>query len=115
MPDSKPKELDLGEVTTAVGAATGEALPSGEPPALTTGNGGVTAWVNNQKINALWSINQHRNSWISIAGVGWKKLANNSDTAVVALSILGANAKQAQGPVNFREEADKMVHEMYVW
>jgi hypothetical protein len=115
MPDSIPKDLDLGEVTTTAGAAAGEAKPTAEPPALTTGDGGVTAWVNNQKVNALWSINQTRNSWIGIAGVGWKKLANNSDTAVVALSILGASAKQAQGPVNFREEADKMVHEMYVW
>lgn len=115
MPDSKPKDLDLGGVTTAAGAATAEGKPTAEPPVLKAGDEGVTAWVNNQKVNALWCINQNRNSWISIAGVGFKKLANNSDTAVVALSILGASAKQTQGPVNFREEADGMVHELYVW
>ncbi len=117
MPDSKPMDLDLSGIVTKEGVAAGESVPTAEPPTLAAaaGEGGVAAWINNQKVNALWCINQNRNSWVSIAGVGWKKLANNSDTAVVALTILGANAKQAQGPVNYREEADTMIHEMYVW
>lgn len=43
------------------------------------------------------------------------KLANNSDTAIVALTMLGANARQTQGIVNYRQESDNMIHEMYVW
>jgi hypothetical protein len=50
-----------------------------------------------------------------VAGVGWVKLANNSDTAIMALTMLGANARQTQGIVNYRQESDNMIHEMYVW
>ncbi len=50
-----------------------------------------------------------------VAGVGWAKLANNSDSAIVAFTTLGANARQTQGFVSYRQEADNMVHEMYVW
>jgi hypothetical protein len=47
--------------------------------------------------------------------VGWKKLANNSDSAIVALTVLSASARQTQTQVNYRDEADGMIHEMYVW
>ncbi len=115
MNDSKPVDQELAGFVAAAGAE--DAKPSAEPPAaaITAGDGGVTAWINNQKINALWSINENRNSWIGVAGIGWRKLANNSDSAIVALTILGANAKQTQGPVNYRQEADGMIYEMYVW
>lgn len=76
---------------------------------------GASVWVTNKKINALWAINENRNSWAGVAGVGWAKLANNSDSAIVAFTILGANARQTQGFVSYRQEADNMIHEMYVW
>ncbi len=43
------------------------------------------------------------------------KLANNSDFAIVALTMLGTDAKLTQGVVNYRQESDNMIHEMYVW
>jgi hypothetical protein len=116
MADSKPKDLDIGGIGIQAGAV--ESMPDAEPPAtqaFVAEGEGASAWINNKKVNALWCINQNRNSWISIAGIGWKKLANNSDTATVALAILGANAKQTQGAVNYREEADTMIHEIYAW
>jgi len=76
---------------------------------------GVTAWLNNKKINGLWSINQNRNSWIGVSGIGWKKLANNSDSAIVALTMLSAHALEKGSVVNYREESDGMIHEIYVW
>jgi hypothetical protein len=75
----------------------------------------ATLWLNSQTINALWTINEDKNSWLGVAGVGWMKLANNSDTAIVALTILGAHAKDGQRLVNLRQEDDGMIHEMYVW
>jgi hypothetical protein len=71
--------------------------------------------VTEKKINALWTINESRNSWVGIAGVGWVRLANNSDSAIAALAILGAHAKRTHGIVNYRQGADDMIHEMYVW
>jgi hypothetical protein len=120
MADTRP-EQDLLSGTAAVAASSVAAAtaPSAEPPAAAeagiAAGIGASVWVNNKKINALWSINENRNSWVGVAGVGWVKLANNSDTAIVALTMLGANARQTQGIVNYRQESDNMIHEMYVW
>jgi hypothetical protein len=121
MPDTKPQQDLLSSVTvTASGEAAISAAPTAEPPSAGETGGaigavGASVWVNNKKINALWAINENRNSWVGVAGVGWVKLANNSDSAIVAFTMLGANAKQTQGNVNYRQESDNMLHEMYVW
>jgi hypothetical protein len=124
MPDTKPQQDVFSSVSVTAAAGVSGAAPtepSAQPPgAIGDISGGVgvigaSVWVNNKKINALWAINENRNSWVGVAGVGWVKLANNSDSAIVALTILGANAKLTQGSVNYRQEADGMIHEMYVW
>jgi hypothetical protein len=119
MSDTKPESLP-GAAGAADVLAVEAIRPTAEPPVsalAAAGAGGVaaTVWVNGKKINALWAINENRNSWVSVAGVGWVKLANNSDSAIVALTMLGADAKLTQGTVNYRQEADNMIHEMYVW
>jgi hypothetical protein len=91
----------------------GEAAPTFAP--ASGGVGGVTAWLNNKRITALWSINQNRNSWVHVDGIGWRKVANNSDSAIVALTILGSHAREKNSAVNYREESDGMVKEMYVF
>ncbi len=101
---------DNGSVSAGATAA-----PSLGPNTAAQSSGGQTVWNNGKRAAALWGINQNRNSWVYVNGVGWKKLANNSDSAVVALTILAANAKQAQGDYNYRDEADGMIHETYVW
>lgn len=94
----------------------GDAAPSLEPSAAVAATeGGVTTWLSNKRVSALWGISENRNSWVYITGVGWKKLANNSDSAVVALTMLAAHAKQTQTNYNYREESDGMIHETYVW
>jgi hypothetical protein len=122
MTDTRPQQ-DMLSATTATAAGGGTAAvataPTAEPPAAaeggTAGAIGASVWVNNKRINALWTISENRNSWVGVAGVGWVKLANNSDSAIVALTMLGANARHTQGIVNYRQEADNMLHEMYVW
>ena len=94
----------------------GDAAPSLTPASLSGGAAGaITAWNGDKRVGALWGINQNRNSWVFIVGVGWKRLANNSDTAVVALTMLAAHAKQSQTNYSYRDEADGMIHESYVW
>ncbi len=114
MSASRPKDLSALEMSIAASSAAGDAVPTALPPE-TAGAGGVAAWQTGKLVTALWSINQNRNAWLFFSGVGWKKLANNSDTAVVALNILGASARLTQTQVNYRDEADGMIHEMYVW
>ena len=114
MPSQEPPAASASEVSS--GGA--EAMPTLSPDDAGAGaeaQGGVAAWLNNKRVGALWGINQNRNSWVYITGVGWKKLANNSDTAVVALTMLAASAKHTQTNYNYREEADGMIHETYVW
>ena len=114
MSDTVPTQTP--PTTAKAATAGGQAAPSLTPgTAATTAAGVVGAWLNDKRVTALWGISENRNSWIYINGVGWKKLANNSDTAVVALTILGAHAKQTQTAYNYREEADGMIHEAYVW
>lgn len=124
MTDTQPQQDLLSGAGAAAGAAgaaaAATAAPTAEPPTAAEGGAGAAAigasvWVNNKKINALWSINENRNVWVGVAGVGWVKLANNSDSAIVAFTMLGANARHTQGVVNYRQEADNMIHEMYVW
>ena len=100
-----------GRTSTTIEAA--EVAPS--LPLAGGAASGITAWQNNKKINALWSINQNRNSWTGIEGIGWKKLVNNSDSAIMALTMLAAHAFQKGSIVNYRDESDGMIHEIYVW
>lgn len=98
-------------------ATGGTMAPSKIPPgAAKSGIGAIaTVWNNSATINALWSINQDKNSWIGVAGIGWKKLSNASDSGIVSLTMLSSLAKQSGSTVYYREEDDGMVHEMYVW
>jgi hypothetical protein len=123
MPDTQPNKdvLPAASISSDLSLASAvAAAPTAEPPALAQAGGdagaiAATVWVTGKKINALWVINENRNSWVAVAGIGWVKLANNSDTVIVALTMLGANARHTQGIVNYRQESDNMIHEMYVW
>jgi|GEM_PF-867619 len=139
MSDTKPQQniLSSFSATEAENLAALHATPTFEPPdelvsvklvrmqditgisaaqaASVSASASATVWQYGKKINALWAINENRNSWVGVTGVGWVKLANNNDTAIVALTMLGADAKLTQGTVNYRQESDGMIHEMYVW
>lgn len=75
----------------------------------------ATAWNSNKKVTGLWSIDQDKNAFARIAGTGWKKLANNSESGIVALNMLTSHAKAENSNVNYRDEKDGMIHEIYVW
>lgn len=88
-------------------------------PTLPTTAGGamatITAWQSGKKVNALWTINEDRNSWFGAEGIGWRHLANVDETSVTALTMLAAHARFSGSPINYREENDGLVHEIYVW
>jgi len=71
--------------------------------------------LSDKRVGALWSINQLRNSWAYITGVGWKKLYNTSDSSITAMTMLASHARQTNSRFDYREEADQMIHEIYVW
>jgi hypothetical protein len=114
--ESSSGSRPLMSIASMGAAASADAVPTALPPAnIGTGGIGATTWHSDVRVTALWSINQNRNVWCGLSDVGWKPLANNSDSAIVALNILAANALQARGRVDAREESDGMIHELYVW
>ena len=52
---------------------------------------------------------------MGIAGIGWKKLAGPTETALRAMTMLVAHARATGSIVNYRDEADILIHEVYVW
>ncbi|MDM0110483.1 hypothetical protein QTH97_36790 [Variovorax sp. J22R24] len=76
---------------------------------------GATAWHQNVRITALWSINEERNAFAHLENIGWRKLASHLHSAHLALNLLASHARQAGGVNSLREEDDGMLHEMYVW
>lgn len=114
--EAEPVALTDAQLAALVNSATAAAAPALEPPGAEAVKG-VTAstWVQNVAVNALWSINQNRNSWAGFAGQGWQKFADNSDSAIMAFTTLAAHARVANGPTSYRKESDNVVHEIYVW
>jgi hypothetical protein len=103
---------NTGDIVTIAAQTGGDATPL---PIVEGVGTNIETWQNNKKINALWSINQNRNVWVGVQGIGWKKLADNSDSAIVALTLLSAHALEKGSIVDYRDESDAKIHEMYVW
>ncbi len=94
-----------------------EAVPILDPPAAssaTEDSFGAGVWNNNKKVNALFSTNETRNSWMSVVGTGWVKLANNIDSANEALTVLASAAKVKNSPINYLLDGGQ-VTQIYVW
>ena len=85
-------------------------MPSGEAMQ------GITAavWHSEKTITGLWSSNNDRNVYVAIADVGWKKLADNSDSAVMALTTILSHAFQTNRKASLMEE-EGQIRQIYVW
>lgn len=109
--------IDVMEASNSAMSIDREGEPNMNPPASGSSSDdgfGAGVWNNDKRVNALFSTNDTRNSWMSIVGIGWVKLANNIDSANAALNILAATAKLRNSPVNYNLDGG-MVTEIYVW
>lgn len=114
MQQGGPMTAQQGAFRAPEGPPDMQAAPS--LPVSTAGvSAGIAAWQTGKKVDALWTINQDGNSWFGVAGIGWRKLAHPNETAVSALTMLVAHARATGSTINYRDEADNMVHEIYVW
>jgi hypothetical protein len=108
------------DVSSQTSAAISESRPTLGPPAgvgaVADAVGAVTAtWRSGVNVTALWSINQTRNAFMFVPGVGWRRIFNGRDGAFTALVTLASQARQTGRPIAFREEPDGMVYEIYLW
>jgi hypothetical protein len=119
-PDNAPQPLtpdQLNVTTTAVTAepsAEPALSPPGAPQAAAPAATAAAAWQSNKKILALWTNNTDRNGYAYVDGVGWKRLATNSDGVHEALLTLASSARLA-GSITYPEAADNLIHEIYLW
>lgn len=59
-----------------------------------------TGWLNNVQVVGLWTIDQDRNAWAYLAGIGWRKVSPDNDNIFFDLLRLLAAAKEGKRPVN---------------
>jgi C1A family cysteine protease len=72
-----------------------------------------SGWLYNQRVTGLWAINEDRNAWVHLAGVGWRKVAPDNDAILVNLLVQLVSAKAANRPVNVRQH-QSIIREVYV-
>ena len=64
-----------------------------------------TGWENNQRIIGLWTINEHRNAWVHVKDMGWRKISPDNDPIFFIMLAQLIAAKGGNRPVNFRQES----------
>lgn len=99
-----------GAATTAGPTLMPPGTGAAEIPAAVTGT-----WRSGLTVSAMWSINETRNAWMHVTGLGWRRLHNGRDGSFMALVALAGQARQTGRQIAFREEADGMVYEIYLW
>jgi hypothetical protein len=107
--------MDVPEITTASFTAEANA-PKLNPPEKSDAAGavGTAVWNTDKRVNGLYTTYNAHNSWMSIAGIGWKKLATGSDSMCEAMTNLAAHAREKSCRIDFSEE-NGLVKEIYVW
>jgi C1A family cysteine protease len=73
-----------------------------------------TGWLNNVRVTGLWAINQDRNVWIYLAGIGWRRLAFDNDVITTTMLADAIIAKAAQRPVNVYQD-NGVIKQIYVF
>ncbi len=95
---------------------TTEERPTEEPPSsLAQGSYAAAGWQNDKKVQGQWNNCVDRNGYMYVEGLGWRKFADNSDSAMIAFNIIAAHAKAIGKGVNFYEGDDGKVTTLYVW
>ena len=109
MPSQSSYQSDSASLSTPM-----DSLKELEAGNRTEDGFGAGVWYNTKKVTGIWTKAETRNSWLAISDLGWKKIYSGSDSAVVAMEILGAQALEKQSPVNVLIENDQII-EIYVW
>ncbi len=74
-----------------------------------------TGWLANRKVLGLWAIDQDRNAWVYLdGGIGWRKIAFDTDNIFFDLLTQLTTAKAANRPVNIYQEQG-VVKQIYVF
>lgn len=73
-----------------------------------------TGWVYNRRVTGLWAINEDRNAWAYISGLGWRKVSPDNDNIFLDMLAHLAAAKAANRPVNIYQK-NSVIQQLYVF
>jgi C1A family cysteine protease len=73
-----------------------------------------TGWERNQRVVGLWTINEDRNAWVYVQGMGWRKISPDNDNIFFDMLTQLIAAKGGNRPVDFRQEGS-VIKEIYVF
>ncbi|GAA0878081.1 hypothetical protein GCM10009119_10490 [Algoriphagus jejuensis] len=108
-------EIQASELSSS--SLADDSMPSLTPPSESSSSEegfGAGVWNNSKKVNALYTTDGSKNSWMSIVGTGWVRLNTLTDSGHIALTILAAAAKEKNSNVNYLLDSNQ-AKEMYVW
>jgi C1A family cysteine protease len=71
-------------------------------------------WQSNKHVVGLWTINENRNAYVFIDGIGWKKISPDNDNIFFDMLSQLAAAKATGRPINFFEVQD-VIKQIYVF
>jgi C1A family cysteine protease len=71
-------------------------------------------WQNNKRVVGLWTIDQDRNAWACIDGIGWKRVSFDNDNVFFDMLNLLVMAKAANRPINYYELGG-VIKQVYVF
>ncbi|MCW2607994.1 MAG: hypothetical protein JWO60_2687 [Frankiales bacterium] len=92
-----------------------DGAPALEPPGSALRATGITAVQSDRRISALWVNAATRNAYMHVTGIGWRRLNPANDWAWSAMVALASQARQTGCRIDYRDEADGLVHEIYLW
>ncbi len=112
---SQPPTIDVSKAALK-GMELEAAMPAQAPTQLREA---VTAfeaavWTRDKRVNALYTTLHARNSWMSSAGVGWKRLSTTNDSSSEAMTLLAAHCREKSCRIDYSEE-NGVIKEIYVW
>lgn len=73
-----------------------------------------TGWLNSVKVTGLWTIDQDRNAWAYLGGIGWRRIAFDNDNLFIDMLTQLSAAKLGKSNVNIYQEAG-IIKQVYVF
>jgi hypothetical protein len=101
------------------GVETTPDAPVLTPPTAMAGLGGeeevaAAGWHSGKAITRTYHSGAN-NSWIALAGVGWRRISPANESACGAMTIIAAHAVDNGRNVNAYEGDDGHIHQLYCW
>lgn len=84
-------------------------------PTLTPESAAFATATHNTLVTAQFSDGANRNTWVYLAGIGWRELSRKSDGGAQALTMLCGLARSLGCAPTLIDDADGVIQSVYVF